>query len=133
MKRHDLWFLLIAAMSFVVSVSFGIYMGATHDYVLILAWYPIASMPCEPAMQTLRSTDGRRFANACWPAERERSRSPVCLVTVWASVATGCANAVSTASRRNPVLKTDVNMHTKCRPPAFNLTLNKGSLNKAIK
>ena len=40
MKRHDLWFLLIAAMSLVVGVSFGIYMGATHDYVLTLALVP---------------------------------------------------------------------------------------------
>ena len=50
MKRYDLWFLLIAAMSLVIGVSFGIYMGATHDYVLtpvhahinLLGWASLA-------------------------------------------------------------------------------------------
>ena len=48
--RHDLWFLLIAAMSLVIGVSVGIYMGVTHDYVLtpahahinLLGWVSLA-------------------------------------------------------------------------------------------
>ncbi len=50
MKRHDLWFLLLAATCLVVGVSMGVYMGATHDYILapvhahmnLLGWASLA-------------------------------------------------------------------------------------------
>lgn len=50
MRRHDLWFLCLAAVGLVIGVSLGIYMGVSHDFALapvhahmnLLGWVSLA-------------------------------------------------------------------------------------------